>query len=821
MNIVEREITHIGAERPLRVVSVQLVSPFANGEMETHKYYNWISWTSSQAEDARRKKVETILETLRPRQYDVLVFPEYSVPESLHTGDLLQHYADSKNCIVIPGTFSPTVNSNFADYTRNNICRIFIPNQQPLLIAKKELHPDEEKFVASGAGVSNAARLIWKPPNRDQVSISVFICRDYLKPFRKTQDTQMISELDWTREGLNIVLMESKETGVFLGRAAIEIRRLRGPGKIVLLANSARNGGELATAIIGPSPDRKAEFGDVVESVPADSEGILSSDISLSKVEYRITRPDKTIISPIQNTRIDLLSTEINDTIQLNPLPKHGPRLRRGVWHPALLSVLERKVVISLFQTRRLRPIRETFKSHVSSVYAGIVRGFDDIMVRRYDRDEGPYLDYPFSVLNHEEQANLLGKLTDTISVQPNGILKYRGCKFDPAFWNRERAILGELLENERSRESLIETIAALAEDWDNPQISESIKEEVSVAFDGRVEATIPLDQDVSNGIREAYVLIGLSNQQDLALFRQKFLGRLLDDENVRELFYPIATGLPFQYMLKLKCTQSKADEIVLKLRDDAERSNLEIGTRTFEVMEYLQKESVIGLADANVTAEVKLFFSALQRVDSQASRNLNLKPKTQQFLQVASAYARQRTVAINIARELIEDLSTLYCNLYFGNFIQAAPDRQRRYLQNAHAGFSALFQFAERRAEEKMSALFNVRGRPEIFEEVKNRFPQVAESGGPADPLDLMLKLSKLFAGDDLENQFRKARSLRTLASDLRNLASHGSMRQYERLDISSDDWQTKLRGILASTSAVLDIIAIISSAEPSQGPK
>lgn len=825
MNVVERELTHLGNERALKIVSVQLVSPFTTGEMEAHKFHKWISWKTSEAEKKRRQKVEAVLDTLRSRDHDVLVFPEYSVPESLHETDIFQRYADAKNCIVIPGTFCPTsATSLFAEYARSNIGIIYIPRQERLIISKNELHPDEVDFVKSQPDLANCARLIWPIPDGPQASINIFICRDYLKPFRQllgAPKLQMISELDWMREGLNIVLMESKESNVFLGRAAAEIRRLRGPGKIVLFANSASNGSELATALIGPAPDRKIEFGDVVECVPAESEGILSSDVSLSGVEYTVVRPDRIIRSPIQNTKIDLLAIE-NNVAQLKPLTRHGPRLRRGIWHPALLATLERKIIFDLYQTRKIGPIRETFKRRISSVYAAIIRGFDDVMIRRYDKNTGRHLGYPFSNMTEEEQIAIFGTHTASIYVEPESILKYRGNKFDPSSWRSERRKMNDLLEDERYQEERIDAIAALAEDWDSSQIENSVRDGISVAFNNRVEITIPLDQDVQNGIFETYVLMGVADQHDQRSFKEFLIGKLLDDDNVREVFHPIATSLPFQYLIKLKCTTGKTDQIILNIREEAEQHNFMMGTRIFGVVEYLQKESVIGLANTNVTPEVKLLMERLRLADAQASLRLDLRPQTEQFLQIAKIYAAQRLSAVRVSEELYEDLTAFYCNLYFGNFTPKDTNRQRRrYLQYAHNSFANMFQHVEREAETKMTAAFAVQGRREIAAIVGQRHPKIIEEKSQNDPLELMLKLPVLFVGNAVEEQFRRARSLRQAVTAFRNLASHGSAQQYNYLDISSQDWQVKWQAISTSTSGLLEMASIVYAARLSKKPK
>src|SRR4051812_11266578 len=93
--------------RDLRIVVVQLDSPFpdlikADGPDQR------LQWDKRSAEQARIDRVADALEALVQgsddrTSPDIVLFPEYSVPEAAHASGNFQRFADAHRCILVPG----------------------------------------------------------------------------------------------------------------------------------------------------------------------------------------------------------------------------------------------------------------------------------------------------------------------------------------------------------------------------------------------------------------------------------------------------------------------------------------------------------------------------------------------------------------------------------------------------------------------------------------------------------------------------------------------------------------------------------------------
>jgi hypothetical protein len=219
-------------------------------------------------------------------------------------------------------------------------------------------------------------------------SISVAICRDYLMPFAQVSDDGATCVLDFTRPGINIVVMCSSEVRLFESRAAFDMRDLPGPRRITALCNCAGLGIErtqtFGSALLGPS----VMATDVVASLPGDVEGIVQADIDLNMPElaHVVKRPDRKVIAPIKNAQSYSLRTqqEDNAAIPLAPRMSFGPT-ERGVWHPAFLDHMQLNIVLHLFRTKNVDLLDAAMRNQrIRNVSAFTIEGKQDALFRYY-----------------------------------------------------------------------------------------------------------------------------------------------------------------------------------------------------------------------------------------------------------------------------------------------------------------------------------------------------------------------------------------------------------------------------------------------------
>lgn len=622
MKVTSVALGELPEEYRLRILGVQLLSPFVTGELSIGPRSGVPKWDSSRdSAEARVRRAQLILETLLslevgPQIVRVIAFPEYSIPKAAHKEIDFSLLSSSSKSIIIPGTYFEDSKSS-AKY-KQNVCKIYLPTEDVLEISKLNPTDEESKFIARATSAPNCANIFWEMPGRSRVSLNIYLCRDYLMGKREFRRDDRVTrrrptgatEVDFVEEGLNLVLMHTDETRLFEGVGGIDLRGLRGQRRMSFFVNAAQTGSQLGSALIGAASKRERD--DVVASLPSDQEGVLCADVRLFDVHETTVRPGKSVDGPIGVvSNYDLIDDgsviNIREARSSQTLPTH-----RAIWRPAFLEAIERCITIELYGVKKLSAVEHIFKKNeVPRTYAGIIRGVHDIIVRRYAHKrellkEGGAPDF---TLNSSEEVQktlkdaLRGGDVQRIVISPRDIMKYRGHPTDDGNFDdqlariREQLHFGNTDQDRRERSELLGAVLRVAEGCE-PTVP--IPDTVNNIFFSELEETIPVGDE--SDIRETYIFIKTErwlDGKDAIIFEKAVIvGELMGMDIVREIFRITQRLDPaFQYLIKLKCITREADKLLKRLRSWGESHSVDIQTRTFEITEYLAKSSLWGIA--------------------------------------------------------------------------------------------------------------------------------------------------------------------------------------------------------------------------------
>jgi len=448
VRIHEEKIEHLNVARHLIFVAVQLTSPVEklDWDFDTDKQA-WV-WRPN-PKNARIRETQAALDMLfsskPPKKPDIIIFPEYSVPKEAHKKIDFQQLADQNSTIIVAGSYFEDLDTS--PLFRKNVCHIYLPKSDAITIGKIHAAPDE-KGVLPATELPNIARFVWEPPGQDPVSISVFLCRDYLTPFSENicdihecldaGVARRVSLLDWDREGINIIVMNNSKSQLFEGAAAFDVREVHGKRKAVLFVNCAQDNSDLGTALLVPSLSR--ERADIVASLPSRNAGVLFAEVRLWEVVVQRRDPDTKKSFPVKH--VGIFSIDFSKAAAaIFPLKMEKPApLSRGIWHPAFLEELRKIIVLDFYVAEStLVTVAEAFaKDQIRHVKAGFVRGVQDVMVRRYvprylQKNGRVPLSLPFSYLSDDDLRKVF-TLNQNFSdlqviIYTEKLLKYRGQK--------------------------------------------------------------------------------------------------------------------------------------------------------------------------------------------------------------------------------------------------------------------------------------------------------------------------------------------------------------------------------------------------------
>jgi predicted amidohydrolase len=525
----------------LRLILVQAASPFngepAELELQDNVRGAQFHWRKAEHIEERKSKAQAVLAQLKAQGFlgsmvSVICFPEYSLPKQFHSG--LQLFANENNCIIIPGTYYEDEGIPSDPYFRQNVCVIYQPNADPLVIVKKNGFRDEQAALAVNDVLPNIVHLRGSNAAIGPFSISVFICRDYLAPFQGTEQGH-VSLLDLDSPGINLVVMCSSQRSLFEGRAALDLRGLAGSRRLVAFCNCAGAGIEKqsasGSAILGPKERSSDTIGDVIEALSGDDEGVIIADVQLSHKDFaRIEmKPDKTVFVPIKSAfRFVTLYEQGADGPHVSfRKQKESSLVERGVWHPAFLDHIERKIVLHFFTTRRVKQVKEAIDNkQIRHVSALAVEGKYDILLRYYKSSASgkSFLETNYTKLSKPQfERYFISDREAIIVVEPSNIIKYRTIAVPPRggdgaqAWEERAKKIRELVPKRFGRgrrRRALEIASQLANNWNHDRVTDEERQRLSPIFFEMQETIFSTDAYESgrNRLREKFVLIAVDN---------------------------------------------------------------------------------------------------------------------------------------------------------------------------------------------------------------------------------------------------------------------------------------------------------------------
>jgi hypothetical protein len=637
MKVQDEPIDHLPEFKNLVFAAVQLSEPALkevtkeNQDKEKQIVFEW----DVVEREKRIQAAKDILSALFLRQVrkpDVIIFSEYSLPPKAFTDIAFQRLSDEHRCIIIAGSYFDE--DPQSDYFCNNLSHTYLPGRaEPIVICKAEPSEEERKKIKSSSKLKNILRLVWQPAGAPPASINVFLCRDYLTPFesRAVVDandprpvTEHVSLLDWEREGINIVVMNNRESGPFEGQASLDIRLTHGKQKLVLFCNSANNENKLATTLIGVNTDR-ARVRDIAAQMPPASEGVLLIETQLCEVVGVKRFPDTRIDLPIHYTGRFQYKAGSNPCLTELTLPPSFP-LKRGVFHPALLGALVKYIVIELFVARSSQKIEKAFEDRkIRHVSASHVRGIEDVLIKKYVEQHTwvkrtiPGLSVPHAYLSRKDFGEAFengGQVPHAkFLIDPQKIIKFRSKEVPeqtPEEWDTTCEEFSRMVG---VRQEALQQIISIAT---SIPPGGTIEEKYKRIFSLGEEEVVPLGKQFQN--RETYLAIAV-DPNEVNWLRDYIRTFLVKDDRIRDIYEvtddeirPETKRIKFSFLLRLKCTVFDTDEVIEALQNWA-ADRFRIGTRSYDIWRYIADDSITAIGDRISEAEMR-FLNDLFDVD-------------------------------------------------------------------------------------------------------------------------------------------------------------------------------------------------------------
>ncbi len=807
--------------RDLTIAAIQLDSPFKSGLILHRSRHGRqdLRWDSESLAEQRIDKVQAIISRLKSATKDgapdVVLFPEYALPEAAHQAIDFQAYADENRCIIAPGTYYCT--SNPAHLVRRNVCKIYIPSQPaPIVIVKRHPTPTEEVlFPPEPSAEPNVLQLLWRPFGRQAIALNFFICRDYLLPV----DGEAPLDAIWKYEGISFVIAHNNEPRLFEGQAALDARRLRGAGRFVLLANSAKFSNGLATALLGPASPAQRERDDVIVSVPAESEAMLVATVRPWDVRYQEIRPDKKVDSPIKMTRIDEVEERSGMTL-LRPEVKRPTH--RAVWKPAFLEAVERVIVLDFRVASNLARVGEALKSKMRHVHVGLVTGVQDVMMRRYaHRRESPTLKFPpfasdwVGLSKTDEDTLFETREAIRILIPPANILKYRGIDVSRDNFDISKDEISENLVQFGQHSDIfryhehLRNIAKIATEFD-PDLD--IPKDFRVYFMKDLEETIPIGKQFQNHLVETHLLLAVrydgAEHINKAFEREVIRGMLMDMPAVREIFR-VATAEPAgicEYVIKIKADTYETWDIKREIFRWHSDENVKIFSRSFSVSETVIQDSIMAVANFDSASQLGDFRKLLLSHVPEHSRG-DLFPQLirDRLFAITSDWYVAQAEAKTLTVKAVREVHQIYVYLYLIFALGDLNDEDDYYYSQCKNGITNIYQRLEELCGKILSRHLDIDRRQRSGDAVERLYPSICEK--PNWQKDrpysarILFNYLDLIAPDLYEQphsrvKFNQAKGDLNRASEYRNLFVHGdnAAEAREALNLSTSDWKANL---------------------------
>ncbi len=350
----------------IKLAIVQLESPFYSQIIADENKCTFF-W-SKEGLNMLRSKIVSILnkivEISQNKKPNIIVFPEYSIPDSMI--DYLKKFADDNSIIIVAG--SSPINDVKSKFFRKNICTVLIPHKEKYLIEKKVLSCIEAGYIEPGE--RNELDLSWEY-NDKVYSIQINLSLDYTTP-----------QTDNSRKDIIIIPMCSENVEFFTNKVNQDIKK--DISKFIILCNAVTLIQKQRTPLIR---GRTSLYGKVGISSETESMNTRQhEDFTLSNMGWE---------EGVLLTELNIENSSVSYINKFKLEYKEDAQLKleseiRGIINPLLFEKLNRKLNFTFIITDNYWNARTLLKKpeYVNyTIYA--ISGSIDLIIQHY---EDPYL---------------------------------------------------------------------------------------------------------------------------------------------------------------------------------------------------------------------------------------------------------------------------------------------------------------------------------------------------------------------------------------------------------------------------------------------
>ncbi|NTW87619.1 MAG: hypothetical protein HGB26_00495 [Desulfobulbaceae bacterium] len=550
------EIPDISKDGEIAVAIIQLESPFDNEFVKAKDPYNKqgsiLLWKDPQKRIDKVIKI-TNMTIDKYKQVKLLIFPEYSVP--CDSWSELSNISNTHNIVIIGG-------SDYITSKHQNICPIFIPNNNTIFLVKEKPSIFESDLLFSNQ-ISDAnhhiGNLILKFTNNGKTyTIQTFICSDLLRG---------INDLDQINTGLIICTMCSPHTSSFYGLSEYLIR-LDSP-KFVLLSNATTNSSSMKSNGGRSGVCCSGDNNTTIKNTLDNSEGVIYTKLNLKNP--RITNPTAIgSLLPISNTDISVLTKDGDDLVLQSDACSLNSE--RAVINPDLFRALGKKFRIFYL---RCRNYAETLSElQKTSTYSASVLGNVDVIVKNINDASRRAMEYDLrQVANHFND-----KSWNYFSVDK--FLKYDGIIVSSGV----NAI--DMIPEDRDLFNLINLSKGIIGNINDDEIALYIKNKWIIGHTN--------DCEINENIR-GLVNISLPDISPTGNIEERFenevLIEYLDKQTVSGIYVGSSRGLQSVYVIEVCCNVCNLFSIVESLHAKSLKKSIRINTNSYLISKKLSQD--------------------------------------------------------------------------------------------------------------------------------------------------------------------------------------------------------------------------------------
>ncbi len=335
-------------------------------------------WEYKCLED-RRYKINAILNELaRMGNIDIVVFPEYSVPEEC-VKELYENFRHAFKIIICGSDVIRTADS---PYFRKNTTPVIV-GDCVYYIVKGELSEREYGLVDPSESLDDSIlKLTWRIEDEEkgeikECEIVILVCKDFLDIYEK------IPTINPKANSIIIVPMNSRSIEEFVDLSKLLIR----DNSVVILCNSSAKTdvGEWVggSSIIGVTYDVDPAKPFVCQLPTEVSEGVIISKINLLNLGLPKVKPLKKIgYTVICSGMYEVLSEEDSVTLKfIAPIMEMEKKRIRGILNPVLLSETGRLMKIYIGKASSYIHSKEEILETNKPLTAFTTLGEDDIII--------------------------------------------------------------------------------------------------------------------------------------------------------------------------------------------------------------------------------------------------------------------------------------------------------------------------------------------------------------------------------------------------------------------------------------------------------